>query len=65
MVVVARNIGLFWNGMEVSPPGISYDRVVSMLVIKGTISEEICTFASPVIIQPSITHTSGAVFAEV
>ena len=64
-MVVAKTVGIYPGMVKYHLTDVPYDRIVYMLVIKGTISREIGTFASPVIIQPSITHTSGAVFAEV
>ena len=51
MRCVAKNVGFCWDGLEVIPPAITCDKVVSMLVVKGTLSEERGTFASLVIIQ--------------
>ena len=45
MVVVAKNVGFCWDGLEVIPTAITCDRVVSMLVVKGTLSEERGTIA--------------------
>ena len=63
MVVVAKELGISLGWDIVSPVFLASG--LYMLVIKGKISREIITFASTVIIQPSITHTSGLVFAEV
>ena len=50
MVVVAKTVG-FCIGMENTPPAIACSKVVSMLVDKGSLSEERGTFVSLVMIQ--------------
>ena len=63
MVVVAKELDIRLGWDTVSP--IFLVSGWYMLVSKGKISREIITFASTVIIQPSIIHSSGLVFAEV
>ena len=63
MVVVARKLlNEALIGFRFGPYRLC--QVSICLVSKGKFSWEIFTFASTVIIQPSITHTSGLVFAE-